>query len=72
MSNKLKKYPPINPAVVGLVLGLAFWLCPAFAEVAKESPLIINGDNVEYSADSREVVATGNIEVIYKGAKLTW
>jgi lipopolysaccharide assembly outer membrane protein LptD (OstA) len=33
--------------------------------------MIINGDNVEYSADSKEVVATGNIEVIYKGAKLT-
>ncbi|MDD5097361.1 MAG: LPS assembly protein LptD [Candidatus Omnitrophica bacterium] len=36
-----------------------------------ESPLIINGDNVEYAADSKEVVATGNIEVIYKGSKLT-
>ncbi len=37
----------------------------------KESPMIINGDNVEYSADSKEVVATGNIDVTYKGAKLT-
>jgi len=37
----------------------------------KESPIIINGDNVEYSADSREVTATGNIEVSYKGSKLT-
>ncbi|PIQ90658.1 MAG: hypothetical protein COV71_03325 [Candidatus Omnitrophica bacterium CG11_big_fil_rev_8_21_14_0_20_41_12] len=42
-----------------------------FAEEAKESPIIINGDNVEYSADSREVSATGNIEVTYKGSKLT-
>jgi len=37
----------------------------------KESPIIINGDNVEYSADNKEVVATGNIEVFYKGSKLT-
>ena len=37
----------------------------------KESPIIINGDNVEYSADNKEVIATGNIEVIYKGSKLT-
>ncbi len=42
-----------------------------FAQPVKDSPMIINGDNVEYSADSQEVVATGNIEVIYKGTKLT-
>ncbi len=41
------------------------------AEGEKESPIIINGDNVEYSADNKEVTATGNIEVIYKGSKLT-
>ena len=52
---------------------LAFILCSslAFAEEARESPIIINGDNVEYSTDNKEVTATGNIEVIYKGAKLT-
>ncbi|MDD5128389.1 MAG: hypothetical protein PHO40_01905 [Candidatus Omnitrophica bacterium] len=43
----------------------------ASAADSKESPIIINGDNVEYSADNKEVVATGNIEVIYKGSKLT-
>ena len=42
-----------------------------YAAETRESPMIINGDNVEYSADSKEVVATGNIEVIYKGSKLT-
>jgi len=42
-----------------------------FAEENKESPIIINGDNVEYSADNKEVTATGNIEVTYKGSKLT-
>jgi lipopolysaccharide assembly outer membrane protein LptD (OstA) len=49
------------------ILGAGF----AWAETAKDSPMIINGDNVEYSADSKEVVATGNIEVIYHGSKLT-
>ncbi|MDD5465210.1 MAG: LPS assembly protein LptD [Candidatus Omnitrophica bacterium] len=44
---------------------------PVFAEETKESPIIINGDNVEYSADNKEVTATGNIEVTYKGSKLT-
>lgn len=43
----------------------------AFADEAKESPIIINGDNVEYSADNKEVTATGNIDVTYKGSKLT-
>ncbi|MEW6101475.1 MAG: LptA/OstA family protein [Candidatus Omnitrophota bacterium] len=37
----------------------------------KDSPLIINGDNVEYSTDSKEVIASGNVEVIYKGSRLT-
>ncbi len=42
-----------------------------FAEEIKESPIIINGDNVEYSTDNKEVIATGNIKVTYKGSKLT-
>ncbi len=54
--------------LLSLILGFA---APVFAETAKESPLIINGDNVEYSADSKDVVATGNIEITYKGSKLT-
>ncbi|MDD5431824.1 MAG: LPS assembly protein LptD [Candidatus Omnitrophica bacterium] len=34
-------------------------------------PITLNGDRVEYLTDSREVVITGNVEVVYKGAKLT-
>ena len=34
-------------------------------------PLTINADNVEYGADSKNVTATGNVEILYKGAKLT-
>jgi len=57
--------------ILSLIFGFVFWVSLVFAEAVKESPMVINGDNVEYSADSKEVVATGNIEVIYKGAKLT-
>ncbi|MFH0918363.1 MAG: LPS assembly protein LptD [Candidatus Omnitrophota bacterium] len=71
MSNRLKNFYPLNPVILILILGFIYLVNPAFAETAKESPMIINGDNVEYSADSKEVVATGNIEVIYKGSKLT-
>ena len=71
MSNKSKKFHLFNLIILSIILGFVFWVNLVFAEPAKESPMIINGDNVEYSADSKEVVATGNIEVIYKGAKLT-
>lgn len=41
-----------------------------FAQEVKE-PITINGDNVEYSADNKEVSASGNVSIVYKGAKLT-
>ncbi|MCX5693836.1 MAG: hypothetical protein NT014_01685 [Candidatus Omnitrophica bacterium] len=69
MLNNFKKF--YFHSLVLVVLLFTLWGSLAFAETNKESPMIINGDNVEYSADSKEVVATGNIEVIYKGAKLT-
>lgn len=37
----------------------------------KKYPIIINGDKVEYSTDSKEFTATGNVEVIYKKTRLT-
>jgi lipopolysaccharide export system protein LptA len=36
-----------------------------------DQPVVVNGDTVEYSTDNREVIASGNVEVIYKGTKLT-
>ncbi|MDD5108673.1 MAG: LPS assembly protein LptD [Candidatus Omnitrophica bacterium] len=58
--------------LLGCVLAFLLLSCGLVtAEENKESPIIINGDNVEYSADNREVTATGNIEVTYKGSKLT-
>ncbi len=55
-----------------LILILCFGICHfSYAQVIKPESLIVNGDVVEYSADSKEVTATGNVSVIYKGAKLT-
>ncbi|MFA5725127.1 MAG: LptA/OstA family protein [Candidatus Omnitrophota bacterium] len=38
---------------------------------SKSQPMIINGDNVEYSADAQEVIASGNVEIISGDTKLT-
>ncbi|MFA5276818.1 MAG: LptA/OstA family protein, partial [Candidatus Omnitrophota bacterium] len=35
------------------------------------SPLTINADNVEYGAENKNVTATGNVEILYQGTKLT-
>jgi len=51
---------------------LSFGLCHfLYAQVNTSESLIVNGDVVEYSADSKEVTAKGNVEVLYKGSKLT-
>lgn len=34
-------------------------------------PITVNGDKVEFFTEKKEVVAIGNVEVIYKGTKLT-
>ena len=34
-------------------------------------PIIVNGDTVEYLTENKEVIATGNVFIIYKGTKLT-
>ena len=44
---------------------------PVASKTVASTPLTINADNVEYGADSKNVVATGNVEILYKGAKLT-
>jgi len=42
-----------------------------YAQGQKEEAIIVNGDTVEYSTEGKEVTATGNVSVTYKGAKLT-
>ena len=37
----------------------------------RSQPMTINGDNVEYSADSQEVTASGNVEIISGDTRLT-
>ncbi|MFA5117909.1 MAG: LPS assembly protein LptD [Candidatus Omnitrophota bacterium] len=36
-----------------------------------EQPIIVNGDTVEYSTDNKEISASGNVLIMYKGTKLT-
>ncbi|MDD5730752.1 MAG: LPS assembly protein LptD, partial [Candidatus Omnitrophica bacterium] len=36
-----------------------------------EEPIVVNGDVVEYSTDNKEITASGNVMVNYKGTKLT-
>ncbi len=42
----------------------------SLAQEAKE-PIVVNGDEVEYSTDNKEITAKGKVEIIYKGSKLT-
>lgn len=61
--------------VIGHWICIGYWILaigisPLFAQEAKE-PIIVNGDVVEYSTDNKEVSATGNVSVTYKGTKLT-
>ena len=51
---------------------LGIWNLPyIYAQENKAEPIIVNGDQVEYATDAKEVTATGNVEINYKGAKLT-
>ncbi|MFH1413780.1 MAG: hypothetical protein ABIG56_02930 [Candidatus Omnitrophota bacterium] len=50
--------------VFGLGLSLA-------AGEDKVSSIIVNGDEVEYMTESKEWIASGNVEVLYKGSRLT-
>ncbi|TBR16264.1 LPS-assembly protein LptD, partial [bacterium] len=54
------------------VLCLEVYVC-SFADEGKQQqlPVTVNGDNVEYSPETKEVSATGNVQVDYKGTKLT-
>jgi LPS-assembly protein len=49
---------------------------PAYAQKSEEKnaleqPIIVNGDTVEYSTDNKEISASGNVLIMYKGTKLT-
>lgn len=48
-----------------------FYLYCLAQDTKKEEPVIVNGDRVEYVTEASEVTAEGNVEVNYKGSKLT-
>jgi lipopolysaccharide assembly outer membrane protein LptD (OstA) len=50
---------------------LIFFHCPYAHAQAEKKPVIVNGDNVEYFTESKQVTAQGNIVINYGGAKLT-
>jgi hypothetical protein len=43
----------------------------SFAQDKNTGPVTVNGDTVEYSTENKMVTATGNVEVLYKGTRLT-
>ena len=47
------------------------WVCvvPAAAQDNKQ-PITVNGDTVEFKADGREVVAEGNVDILYQDSRL--
>lgn len=58
------------------IFQLSLLLPPGLAtEEGSKGPIsqsiVVNGDNVEYFTETQEVVAQGNVEIIYEGAKLT-
>ncbi len=61
------------------ILGSLFFVCFSSISFAAEKQvdrsfedsIIVNGDTVEYSVDAREVTATGNVVINYKGTKLS-
>lgn len=44
---------------------------PETPEEEGPQPIIVNGDSVEYSTESKEFSASGNVIVVYKGSKLS-
>lgn len=72
MSNIKIKVLSFGICVLCLFCILCFGICHfSHAQEKKEEPIIVNGDTVEYSTDAKEVTATGNVSVIYKGSTLT-
>ncbi len=67
--------PTRNPLIMMLlawILLAAKLPSRAYSEVVQPtSSLEVTGDVVQYAPDSNEFSATGNVEIVYKGAKLT-
>ena len=60
----------------GSIAGFTETLAPTKEEIPSKkkgagAPIVVNGDQVEYSTDEKEVSASGDVEVDYKDSKLT-
>ena len=53
MLNKLKEFLTFSLISFSLILSFVFQASLVFAQTTKESPMVINGDNVEYSHTNR-------------------
>lgn len=72
----MPKLPTPNFRLPTKIAAVAFiFTCLFFNRAySQESPfksIAINGDVVEYSVENKEVSAAGNVEIVYKGSKLT-
>ena len=69
----MQSLPFKNIIIKIFICVIGFFICviSGFAQEDRKGSIIVNGDRVEFSTDKKEVIATGNVEVLYKGAKLT-
>jgi lipopolysaccharide assembly outer membrane protein LptD (OstA) len=62
----------VNPALAGpLDAAKGKMADPKIQSGVIDAPVTVNGDTVEYSADEKKVIATGNVFIIYKGTTLS-
>ena len=71
MIGKNLKFYVLSCSFAFCILNFAFSCYAQDNKEEKEKPIVVNGDKLEYSTDKKEVIATGNVEVDYKGTKLT-
>ncbi len=55
--------------VIFLVM-VSVWAQAGFAATAKQ-PITVNGDTVEFKSEGREILAEGNVEIVYQGSKIS-
>jgi len=71
------QFTRIFPCRLDIVVYIFFIICNLYIGISplycqeSRGPIVVNGDSVEYGTNNKEVTATGNVLVIYKGARLT-
>lgn len=68
----MKFFISLLAGIFYLILGVSYLYAEDnISKGINSQPIIVNGDNVEYSTEAQEVTAQGNVEIIYAGSKLT-